>query len=40
MDRKIKFAEYGCGKMGKYLMRYGIEKGLRISWRHLMLIQQ
>lgn len=27
MNRKVTFVEYGCGKMGKFLMRYGIEKG-------------
>lgn len=27
MDRKIKFAQLGCGKMSVYLMRYAIEHG-------------
>ena len=30
MERKITFAEYGCGKMGKYLIRYAIEKGAEL----------
>ena len=27
MERNVKFAQYGCGKMSAYLMRYAIEKG-------------
>ncbi len=27
MDRKIKFVQFGCGKMSVYLMRYAIEHG-------------
>ena len=30
MERKVTFVQYGCGKMGKYLMRYGIEKGAEL----------
>lgn len=30
MERKIKIAQYGCGKMSAWLMRYAIEKGAEI----------
>lgn len=30
MDRKIRFAQYGCGKMSRWLMRYAIEKGCEL----------
>lgn len=30
MERKITFAQYGCGKMGKYLIRYAIDKGAKL----------
>lgn len=30
MDRKVKVAQYGCGKMSAYLMRYALEKGCEL----------
>jgi 4-hydroxy-tetrahydrodipicolinate reductase len=30
MERKVKIAQYGCGKMSAWLMRYAIEKGAEI----------
>ncbi len=30
MDRKVKVAQYGCGKMSAYLMRYALGKGCEL----------
>jgi 2,4-diaminopentanoate dehydrogenase len=30
MERKLWIAQYGCGKMSVYTMRYAIEKGAQI----------
>lgn len=30
MDRKVRIAQYGCGKMSAYLMRYALEKGAEL----------
>lgn len=30
MNRKVKIAQYGCGKMSVYLMRYVLEKGAEL----------
>ena len=27
MERKVKYVQYGCGRMSRWLMRYAIEKG-------------
>lgn len=30
MNRKVKIAQYGCGKMSKYLISYVLEKGTEL----------
>ena len=30
MERKVRIAQYGCGKMSVYLMRYALEKGAEL----------
>ncbi len=30
MERKLRIAQYGCGKMSVYTMRYAMEKGAEI----------
>lgn len=30
MDRKVRFAQYGCGKMAKFLVAYALEKGAEL----------
>lgn len=30
MNRKVKFVQYGCGKMSRWLMRYAMEKGCEL----------
>jgi 4-hydroxy-tetrahydrodipicolinate reductase len=32
MDKKLKIAQYGCGKMLVYTMRYVFEKGAEIAY--------
>lgn len=27
MERKVKYVQYGCGRMSRWLMRYAIETG-------------
>ena len=31
MKRKVRFVQYGCGKMSRYLMRYAIGKGAELQ---------
>lgn len=30
MERKIRVAQYGCGKMSRWLMRYAMEMGCEL----------